>query len=315
MENELVILQEQMVSFLTLLGIGYAFFRTGLVSETVVDAVPALVMRFVLPAMLLAKLPIAGTPEQLFHMGWVLLAIMILFAVHMLLAFLSGKLMRLQQPTLNVHAAVCGLPNSAFVGYPLLFILFPDDTALFMATYMLMDAVMLFGVAPVLLDPSGGGGKRDWRMLISPTNVCLVIALGMLLLGLKFPAPIQTTLAGIGDMSKSLGLFYIGADIARRGAGKLLRRWQLYGMLPVKLVLAPVCIFWIVRTLLPIDDKYIMMVGIMAMLPSMITVCIQAKEYGSDPEYASGGLLVTTIASMFTMPIVMSWMVRWMGSL
>lgn len=313
METELAILQEQMVSFFTLLVIGYAFARTKLVKDEVIDAVPSLIMRLVLPAMLLAKLPVAGTPEQLLHMGWVLLAIVLMFGVHMLFAFLSGKAMGLKQPTLNVHLAVCGLPNSAFVGYPLLFILFPDDTALFMATYMIMDTVMLFGVAPILLNPAGRGEKRDWKVLASPTNVCMVIAMAMLLLGLKFPPPIQATLAGIGDMSKPLGLFYIGADIARQGAAKLLKRWQLYGMLPVKLVLAPICVFWLIHWLLPIDDMHIMMVGIMAMLPSMITVCIQAKEYGTDAEYASGGLLVTTVASMFTMPLVMGWIVNWLG--
>lgn len=312
METELAILREQMVSFLTLLAIGYGAMKSKLISEAAADAIPSLVMRLVLPAMLLAKLPVAGTRSELMTMGWVLLAIAIMFGVHMLFAFLSGKLIRLRQPTFNVHLTVCGLPNSAFVGYPLLFIMFPDDTALFMAAYMLLDTVMLFGVAPVLLDPAGKGGKRDWRGLISPTNVCMVIALTMLLLGLHFPAPIQSTLAGIGDMSKPLGLFYIGTDIARRGAGKLLKRWQLYGMLPVKLILAPVCIFWLIHALLPISDMYLMMVGIMSMLPSMLTICIQAKEYGSDGEYASGGLLLSTIVSMFTMPVVMGWMVSWM---
>lgn len=313
MDVELVILQEQMVSFLTLLVIGYIFFRSRLIGDAEVDAIPNLVMRYVLPAMLLAKLPEAGTADQLLQMGWVLLAIILMFAVHMALAFLSGKLMRLKQPTLNVHIAVCGLPNSAFVGYPLLFIMFPNDTALFMATYMIMDAVMLFGVAPMILDPVGKGAKRNWRVLLTPTNGAMVFAMGMLLLGIHFPSSIQTTLAGIGDMSKPLALFFIGADIARRGAGQLLRRWQLYGMLPVKLVLAPVCIFWLVRTFIPLDKTYLMMVGIMSMLPSMITVCIQAKEYGTDQEYASGGLLVTTITSIFTMPIVMGWMVNWIS--
>lgn len=312
MEAELIVLQEQMISFITLLLIGFGMYRVGLINDAVVDAIPLLVMRCVLPAMLLAKLPVAGTLSQLLHMWPVLLAIILMFTIHMGAAFLSGKLMRLQTPTLNVHLAVCGLPNSAFVGYPLLFILFPDDTALFMATYMLMDAVMLFGVAPILLDPNGQGGKRDWKVLISPTNVSMLIALAMLLAGLRFPLPIQDTLAGIGDMSKSLGLIYIGAEIARRGGIRLLSRWQLYGMLPVKLILAPVCIFWCIRAFIPIDTKYMMMVGIMSMLPSMITVCIQAKEYDTDPEYAFGGLLLSTAASMITMPLVMSWMVSWM---
>lgn len=307
-----MILREQMVSFLTLLVIGYAFLKTHLINESVVDAIPPVILRYVLPAMLLAKLPVAGTPDKLLTMGWVLLAIVIMFGIHMLLSFLSGKLMRLKQPTFNVHLTVCGLPNSAFVGYPLLFIMFPDDTALFMATYMLADSVMLFGVAPILLNPAKGGKKQNWKVLISPTNVTMVVAMVMLVFQLRFPAPIESTLLEIGNMSKPLGLFYIGADIARRGAARLLKRWELYGMLPVKLILAPICIFFLVRQLLPIDDIYLMMVGIMAMLPSMVTICIQAKEYGSDAEYASGGLLLTTLASVITMPVLMKFMINWL---
>ena len=311
METELVILREQMTSFLLLLGIGYLFAKTRLIQGSVIDAIPVLVMRYILPAMLLAKLPIAGTVDQLLRMGWVLLAIALMFAIHMLFAYLSGRLMQLQQPTMNVHLAVCALPNSAFVGYPLLFIIFPDDTALFMATYMLVDSIMLFGVAPVLLNPTANR-CRNWHVLLSPTNICMVIALLMLLFGIKFPGSIQATLADTGDMSKSLGLFYIGADIGRRGIKHLLNRWQLYAMLPVKLILAPITIFWAIKILIPIETKYLMMIGVMSMLPSMITVCIQAKEYGSDPEYASGGLLITTIASMITMPTIMGLLTEWM---
>ena len=87
---------------------------------------------------------------------------------------------------------------------------------------------------------------------------------------------------------------------------------KLYAMLPVKLILAPITIFWAIKILIPIETKYLMMIGVMSMLPSMITVCIQAKEYGSDPEYASGGLLLTTIASMITMPTIMGLLTEWM---
>lgn len=312
MESELLILREQMVSFMTLLVIGYIAMRTRLATDTMVDALPGLILRYVLPAMLLAKLPIAGTPKMLLTMGWVALAIGVMFAVHMLLAWLSGKLMCIKQPSFNVHLAVCGLPNSAFVGYPLLFIMFPDDTALFMTVYMLWDTVMLFVVAPVLLNPSKEGRKQDWKVLLSPANVSMAIAMGMLLLQIRLPASIQSTLAGIGDMSKPLGLFYIGAEIARCGAVKLLRRKELYGMLPFKLILAPACIFFLLRTLLPVDDMHLMMICIMSMLPSMITVCIQSKAYGTDYEYASGGLLLTTTVSMVTMPLMIQWMMAYL---
>lgn len=180
MQAELAILREQMVSFLLLPAIGYCFCKTKLIDSRVVDAIPSLIMKFVLPAMLLGKLPAVGTWESLMHMGGVLAAIALMFGPHMLFAFLSGKLLRLKQPTMNVHLTVCGLPNSAFVGYPLLFIMFPDDTALFMATYMPMDSFMLFGVTPVLLNPDHEHGLKKFNVLISVSNVCLVIGIAML---------------------------------------------------------------------------------------------------------------------------------------
>jgi len=313
LEAERLVLRQQMASFLTLLVIGFIAYKIRLLSDSVVDALPALMMRVVLPAMLLGKLPAAGTVEQIMQLSWVFVAICVMFAIHMAFAFMSGKAMRMKGPSFDVHLTVCGLPNSAFVGYPLLFIMFPEDTALFMVPYMIADGVMLFGLAPVLLMPKGAEVKRDWkRILLAPTNIILPIGLAMLFFGIRFPQAVESTLIDIGNMSKGLGLIYIGANIARCGVLQLLKRWQLYFMVLVKMVLVPVCVFWALRFLLPLSDMYLTMVSIMAMLPSMVTICIQAREYDSDAEYAFGGLLVTTLASIVTMPLVMSWFVNWL---
>ena len=310
MEAELQILREQTTIFLILLLIGYVFYKIRLVNDTVVNSIPPLVLRLILPSMLLARLPLSGTRDEVLSMGWVLLGIIIMFGIHMLLAFLIGKIMRLKQPTMNVHLCVCALPNSAFVGYPLLFEIFPNET-LFMAPYMLVDAFMLFVIAPILLNPGKDGGfKLDPRVFLTPANFCLVIGVIMLMTGLKLPPVLQTTCSELGSMSKGLGLFFIGAQIGRLGILHLIKRWQLYVMCVVKLVIAPVIIFYVLRLIGPLDYRYMVMISIMSMLPSMLTICMQAQDYGTDPDYAFGGLLLTTVIGMITMPVILSWLVQ-----
>lgn len=45
-------------------------------------------------------------------------------------------------------------------------------------------------------------------------------------------------------------------------------------------------------------------VTIFSMLPSMLIITILSKEYNAAPDYASGSILITTAASLVTMPLV-----------
>ena len=47
------------------------------------------------------------------------------------------------------------------------------------------------------------------------------------------------------------------------------------------------------------------MLTTLAMLPSMVVVCMLVTQNGSDADYAAAGLIVTTFFSMVTMPLVM----------
>ena len=47
------------------------------------------------------------------------------------------------------------------------------------------------------------------------------------------------------------------------------------------------------------------MITTLSMLPSMVVVCMLAAQNKSDDDYATAGLIVTTLCSMVTMPLVM----------
>ena len=62
--------------------------------------------------------------------------------------------------------------------------------------------------------------------------------------------------------------------------------------------------FFILRAIGVLTAEELIMITTLSMLPSMVVVCMLAAQNKSDDEYATAGLIVTTLCSMVTMPLV-----------
>lgn len=80
-------------------------------------------------------------------------------------------------------------------------------------------------------------------------------------------------------------------------------------MAPIKLIVVPLVVFFVVRMLGVLSNEELIVLSTLAMLPPMVIVSIMAAQSDSDAEYATAGIIVTTLLSMVTMPIVMKIMV------
>ena len=63
-------------------------------------------------------------------------------------------------------------------------------------------------------------------------------------------------------------------------------------------------IFYIILGLLPISAEIRMTMTLTSAMPVMSSVVMMANAYGTDGDYAMGGILVTTVCSIVTLPLV-----------
>ena len=71
-------------------------------------------------------------------------------------------------------------------------------------------------------------------------------------------------------------------------------------------------LFYILLRLVPIPADIRMTMALTSAMPVMSSVVMMANAYGSDGDYAMGGILVTTICSVFTLPFIY-WIFHFIG--
>ena len=305
MGEQFNILLNQMFVFFTLIAIGFVFQRIRMLNDNTIDALSSLVVRLILPCMVCTTVVNGATLEGVFGKIPFFFCSFLMIGILLVIAFISSKLMRMKPPTSYINMAVIGFPNTGFIGYPLLLAMFPETGALAVAVYVIVDQITFWTIVPVLTKPQISVKDISLKKLINPPFMSLIVGLVLIALNIHPSNVAWDTVTNVGSTSKYFALIYIGADIGRKGFKSIVKRPKVFLTIPIKLILAPVAVFFILKALGVLTSEELLMITTLSMLPSMVVVCMLAAQNGSDDEYATAGLIVTTLCSMATMPLVM----------
>lgn len=292
---------------------GFVGYKIHLITDSVADSISSFVVNFMIPCMLVSVIVNDGSKDGILAMIPVMGLNFLMEFLLLGIGFVSAVLLRLKGQTRNVHTCMVGYNNSGFYGYPILLAMYPEKSPAFIAVSILVDAFTLWTIAPVILHGQEARGEKnkvkiDWKKLINGSTIASVLAIVMVFTNFR---PVHTVpwqaITAIGDACKYLAMIYIGADLGRKGIQLIKKCPKALWVIPVKLIIAPIIIYFLFRIFFfsILGEDYLMMLTLLASLPSMVAVVMIARNNHSDDEYAAGALLSNTVASMVTMPAVM----------
>lgn len=306
MSEQLVTLMNQMESFAVLVLIGVIAQRTKLLDDTAIDKMAKISLDLLIPFMIFTTILTGGTRDDLLQMLPFVGAVCLIEVLALLLGFLSSKLLRLPQPTRNIHIGVATFGNSASVGCPLVIGLFPEKGALVAAVYLLIDLLFIYTITPVLCDPKSVGLKINWKVFLTPLSASLVLGFGLLLLNVKIPeSVVWTTFQGVGGTFRYFATIYIGADIGRKGLKLLFRNKKVFSAVGIKLILLPFVGYFFIKALGILPQEQLTMLSVFMMAPTMMNIAIMARANGSDEDYGAAAIILTSILCIVTIPAMM----------
>ena len=167
------------------------------------------------------------------------------------------------------------------------------------------------GGSPVAARPS-----LDTRVLgllkrfVNPAFIGVMLALILILLGVKVPDIILKPLHTIGNMATPMSLIYLGGLFALTKWWGVLKRYELYVGLVAKMIAFPLAFYALLTALtgalpqLPIVHDMVLMITVIAGLPTMTTIAMFTGRKNNMPEYAVGFVLVSTLFSLASLTIV-----------
>ena len=300
--NTFWILMEQIELFIVYLVIGMILVRTGVLSDKGLDWIARVVMKLSLPTMIfvnvVSQVDRVALVKSLSIIGLAVTASTLLYGFGVVLT----KLFHVEGDRAQIYRAMTMFGNVGFMGIPIITSIFPERGMLYVSVFTIVDQLAMWTVGVKLTSPSGKG-KFDPKKLINPATVAIALAILFVLTGLKLPGVLQTGFQNIGATATPLAMIYLGGVFACMDVKKYILKLDYYGIVAIKMLIFPV-IFYIILGLLPISAEIRMTMTLTSAMPVMSSVVMMANAYGTDGDYAMGGILVTTVCSIVTLPLV-----------
>ncbi len=295
--------------FFAIIGLGYWAGRTRFFSAEATAYLTKFVFFFALSAMLFrfaATLPFAEIFNGRLILGY-LLGTLAVYSLATIVAWLRG----MDIPTAAVEAQCAAIGNVGFLGLPMLALLL-TEAAIGPVMLVLAVDLVVFSSLIVILINGGRDGKLTPSTLrligigLLKNSMIVSISAGLIWSALQVPVPgpLNDFLTILGGAATPGALFAIGASLAGKSAERVhIAAWLSF----CKLVIHPACVAVAVIWLVPVDAFPAAVAIAAAALPVAGNVYMLAAHYNVAPHRASAAILLSTVASILTVPVVIAW--------
>ncbi len=284
--------------------VGFFTAKIGYIDIKFKDAISKLIVNLLLPCLIISSISSKElTKELIGELGMVAVMSAFCIAVLYMLGLVMVKIFKIPDFTRPVHIFLSCLGNVIFIGRPIVVAMFGEDAFIYVIVFWLLNDLFLWTVGVFMLNKGEKNNVSPLKKLLNPNTISFAIAILMLILGIKLPPIIEPAVTGMGSLTTNLSMIFIGMALATVDVKNILKKWWVFLIVPVKLIIMPIVFFMIFRAL---GINYIISGAIVleAAMPAMTVLSILAYEKKSDYEYATVGMFVTTILSLATLPFV-----------
>lgn len=298
-----------------LIGVGYAAVRAGLFAPPDMKVLGKYVLNIALPALLFNAVATRDLAEVL-NIGYILV-----FALGgVLTAGLTFVWFTLQgtgpaRRAIAVMGSTC--PNSGFVGYPVMLLVFPDVAGVVLALNMVVENFLLIPLSLMLLEASRDrqgksllriAGRIILGVLRRPMVIGLMLGLVVMLSGLPVPLMVTRLMDVLAASSSAIALFVIGGSLV--GLPIVGQRVLAAQIVAGKLLLHPLVTALVLFTLplvgLPLlSGEMAIAVVLSTAMPMFGIYTLLAQDYGHEG-IASLALLGATAGAFFTLSALLA---------
>ena len=293
-----MILARQILQMFLLAAIGYALFKTGKISREGSKALGNILIYLALPAVIINGFLVERTPE---HITGILCSAAAA-AVLLLLSILISRFVFRR----DAIAAFAGaFSNPGFFGVPLIIASVGQGAVFYVACFIafLNIGQWTYGVSILNGQPIRQGFQPK-KLIRAPFIIAILIGLCLFFTQLPLPAVIRGTLSSVAALNTPLAMFTVGIYLAQTDLGSMLRRKSLYLVSAIRLLAVPV-VSLLLLALLPSSFQDMKLALLLAIAcPVGSNVAVYAQLHGKDYPYAVETVVVSTLFSLLTIPLV-----------
>lgn len=303
-----IIVLKQMLVLFAMMAIGMFLWKKQWIDENSQKSISKLVVNIFNPLLVINSIAGYDFDNSAIDIG----QNMVFVGVYFLLFFLAGfgvtLLLRLKRPQKHFYQMMMLFSNIGFIGIPLVTALLGKEYVLYVAFYILVYNVLLYTYGIYLAvrsngDAQGESVKFPVKKIINPGVLGCVVAILIFVCKIRIPGPVATFVDYMGNTCIPLSMILIGVSVAQMDIRQLFSNVKMYAFLVIKLLIIPICAALICRQL-PVDWGIYQVFVLECAVPIGSIITLVAQEYGAEDDSATIGVVLSTILSVITIPVV-----------
>lgn len=292
----------KMVIFVVLMVIGYLCAKTNFAGREFTRDASKMVINVFMTATIINSVLVTDTRLSGGELAVVMLALCISIVVGWILAAISCRVLKLGEraPLFELLVAVV---NNMFIALPVVEELFGSEAVFYCSLSCIPFNVVLYTYGVYRLKGSGGKSSVRIKDIFSVPLIATFLALIIFMTHPPIPDTLKELSSTLAAATMPLSMIVIGSSLGSVGLLDAFKNLKLYIMCFIRLLICPLLV-WLLTGLVTQDIVLRVTSTIIAASPSAVIVSVLTIQYDRDAVYTSEGILLSTVFSMLTIPLV-----------
>ena len=207
-----------------------------------------------------------------------------------------------------VYECMVVFANTGFMGYPVLLDVFGQEAVFYASLIHMAFNFFVYTYAIMCLSKGDYSEfKLNFKQLLTPGIILSFVGIFIYLLDIQLPSVLMDTINSVGSLTAPLSMMMIGSSLAVYPIKDSFTDWRSYVFAFVRLMIVPF-VTMIMCRLLHIDAYYANITIITNAMPVGSMVLMLATQYNANVKIVTRNIVVSTLLSVITIPIVVATM-------
>lgn len=299
----MTVILEKMAMLVIFLAGGYVFARLKVVGPEFNKGLSKLVINFFLVGMILSSVVNKEFDMTGREIIFSLLLWCVMMAVSVTVGWLTPRIFRMKSGDKGMYSLMVGFMNNGFMGFPLAAAVYGTDVLFFAALSNIPFNLLLYTLGIVILNSGEGKQKLELKRVLNAPIIATLAAIVILALKIRLPLFVEDTLGYMSSATVPLSMMCIGVSLGGVSLKDAFCHPRLYLISLMRLIVCPLLTWLILRGIIT-DPVMLGTIVLLAATPTAVICTILGIEYGRDGIESSEGILLSTVLSMLTIPLL-----------
>ena len=304
---DIMVVFQTMLKLFLLLILGFVLFKCHIFDEYTNKKISALIVNVASPMLIISS--IAGVEGSNKSIVFLMISAGILMYIgFIILGKIINRIFPFPKKDWPVYECMVVFANTGFMGYPVLLDVFGQE-AVFYASLIHMAFNFFVYTYAIMCLTKGDDSEFgiNFKQLLTPGIILSFVGIFIYLFDIQLSSVLMDTINSVGSLTAPLSMMMIGSSLAVYPIKDSFTDWRSYVFAFVRLMIVPF-VTMIMCRLLHIDAYYANITIITNAMPVGSMVLMLATQYNANVKIVTRNIVVSTLLSVITIPIVVATM-------